>query len=160
MKETRFQLADACFSTRELANRARVSLRQLQWWDERGLVSVRHERHRRIYTPDDAIQVIVISQLRQAGLSLQWIRRVLNKEARELMAGGYLVVARKRCMIAPNAEDAIRYAHTAGGSVVIVDLEGSRADLLELKRSPRKVPRARGQIGPDRWVPRAERSGV
>ncbi len=37
------------FSSEEVATLARVTARQLQWWDERGVVSPEHQGHRRRY---------------------------------------------------------------------------------------------------------------
>src|ERR1044072_2857040 len=55
-----------------------VSLRQLQWWDERNVVSPRQDGHRRVYLPQEVIEVSVIAELRRKGFSLQKIRRVLR----------------------------------------------------------------------------------
>ena len=61
-----------------------VSLRQLQWWDERKVVSPRHEGHRRVYFPAEVIEITVIAELRRKGFSLQKIRRVLRFLQREM----------------------------------------------------------------------------
>lgn len=61
-----------------------VSLRQLQWWDERKVVSPRHEGHRRIYLPEEVVEITVIAELRRKGFSLQKIRRVLRFLQREM----------------------------------------------------------------------------
>ena len=37
------------YSSSEVSRIAQVSFRQLQWWDERKVVSPRHEGHQRIY---------------------------------------------------------------------------------------------------------------
>ena len=56
-----------------------VSLRQLQWWDEQGLVSPRQVGHRRLYTSFEVLQVSLIMALRKKGISLQKIRPLLGK---------------------------------------------------------------------------------
>lgn len=63
-----------------------ISPRQLQWWDERGIVVPVRQGHRRIYSPDDLAEVAVICELRQRGFSLQKIRRVLRFLHKELGA--------------------------------------------------------------------------
>ena len=63
---------------------AQVSLRQLQWWDERKVVSPRHEGHKRIYLAEEVIEITVIAELRRKGFSLQKIRRVLRFLQREM----------------------------------------------------------------------------
>jgi DNA-binding transcriptional MerR regulator len=67
-----------------VAQVAGVSLRQLQWWDERKVVSPRHEGHRRVYFPAEVIEITVIAELRRKGFSLQKIRRVLRFLQREM----------------------------------------------------------------------------
>ena len=59
------------YSSSEVARIARVSLRQLQWWDERHVVSPRHEGHRRMYSPEEVLEVTVIAELRSKAFSLQ-----------------------------------------------------------------------------------------
>ena len=55
-----------------------VSLRQLQWWDERKVVSPRQDGHKRIYMTEEVVEISVIAELRRKGFSLQKIRRVLR----------------------------------------------------------------------------------
>src|ERR1041385_8137970 len=72
------------YSSVEVSTLASVSLRQLQWWDERKVVSPRHEGHRRVYYPAEVIEITVIAELRRKGFSLQKIRRVLRFLQREM----------------------------------------------------------------------------
>lgn len=72
------------FSSSDASRIAQVSLRQLQWWDERKVVSPRHEGHKRIYNPEEVIEITVIAELRRKGFSLQKIRRVLRFLQREM----------------------------------------------------------------------------
>jgi DNA-binding transcriptional MerR regulator len=55
-----------------------ISARQLQWWDERGIVVPARKGHRRIYDWDELITVAVICQLRRRGFSLQRMRKVIR----------------------------------------------------------------------------------
>src|SRR5581483_2443270 len=66
------------FNSSEVARICGVSLRQLQWWDERGVVSPRQDGHKRIYLPEEVLEISVIAELRRKGFSLQKIRRVLR----------------------------------------------------------------------------------
>ena len=75
---------DRTYSSVEVSTIAAVSLRQLQWWDERKVVSPRHEGHRRVYFPAEVIEITVIAELRRKGFSLQKIRRVLRFLQREM----------------------------------------------------------------------------
>jgi DNA-binding transcriptional MerR regulator len=66
------------FSSAEVSSMAGVTLRQLQWWDERKLVTPRKQDHRRLYTPRQVLEILTAGELRRKGLSLQKIRRVLR----------------------------------------------------------------------------------
>jgi DNA-binding transcriptional MerR regulator len=63
---------------------AGVSLRQLQWWDERRVIPVRHEGHHRVYEVMDVVQVCVLGEMRRKGLSLQVIRKALRRLSSDL----------------------------------------------------------------------------
>ena len=65
-------------TSNEVAALTGISLRQLQWWDERGLVVPAREGHRRLYSLDDLAEVAVISELRKKGFSLQRMRKVVR----------------------------------------------------------------------------------
>jgi DNA-binding transcriptional MerR regulator len=70
--------ASDVYTSTDVARISGVSLRQLQWWDERNVVSPRQDGHRRVYLPQEVIEVSVIAELRRKGFSLQKIRRVLR----------------------------------------------------------------------------------
>src|SRR3954447_6782733 len=72
------------YTSGEVARIAGVSLRQLQWWDERNVVSPRQEGHRREYLPQAVVAVSAIVELRRKGFSLQKIRRVLRFLQKEM----------------------------------------------------------------------------
>src|ERR1700682_6838206 len=76
--------SERTFSSSDVSRIAQVSLRQLQWWDERKVVSPRHEGHKRVYQPAEVIEITVIAELRRKGFSLQKIRRVLRFLQREM----------------------------------------------------------------------------
>jgi len=72
------------FPSRRVAQLTGISLRQLQWWDERGIVVPVRDGHKRIYSLDDLAEIAVICELRERGFSLQKIRRVIRFLQREL----------------------------------------------------------------------------
>lgn len=72
------------FTSADASRIAGVSLRQLQWWDEKKVVSPRHEGHKRVYSPEEVVEVTVIAELRRKGFSLQKIRRVLRFLQKEM----------------------------------------------------------------------------
>lgn len=50
---------------------ARISARQLQWWDERGLIRAVQSGYRRYYSRDRVIEVLLMAELRARGVSTQ-----------------------------------------------------------------------------------------
>jgi DNA-binding transcriptional MerR regulator len=76
--------APRSFTSSDVARIAQVSLRQLQWWDERKVVSPRHEGHKRVYLPEEVVEITLIAELRRKGFSLQKIRRVLRFLQKEM----------------------------------------------------------------------------
>jgi DNA-binding transcriptional MerR regulator len=72
------------FASSDVSRISGVSLRQLQWWDEKKVVSPRHEGHRRVYQAEEVVEITVIAELRRKGFSLQKIRRVLRFLQREM----------------------------------------------------------------------------
>ena len=71
------------FTSRDVVRLTGISARQLQWWDERGIVVPAREGHRRLYSMDDLVEVAVICDLRRRGFSLQRVRRVVRFLQRE-----------------------------------------------------------------------------
>ena len=114
------------YSSLEVSNIAAVSLRQLQWWDERKVVSPRHEGHRRVYFPAEVIEITVIAELRRKGFSLQKIRRVLRFLQREMG---------KRLADVTQAVSDLHLV-TDGKSIYLEDQNERIIDLLKNARQP------------------------
>jgi len=55
-----------------------ITARQLQWWDERGIVVPARQGRRRLYSMEDLSEVAVICELRDRGFSLQRVRKVVR----------------------------------------------------------------------------------
>ncbi len=72
------------FASGDVCQLAGVSLRQLQWWDERKVISPHQQGHRRVYVDSDVIGMMVIAELRRKGLSLQKIRPIVRSLRREI----------------------------------------------------------------------------
>src|ERR1700687_4666260 len=68
--------------------------RQLQGWDERGVVEPLRQGHRRVYSVKNVTEVAVICELRRKGFSLQGVRKVLRFLKREFGKGLAEIVAR------------------------------------------------------------------
>ncbi len=71
------------FTSREVVALTGITLRQLQWWDERRIVVPAREGHRRLYSNEDLAEVAVICELRRRGFSLQRVRKVMRFLQRE-----------------------------------------------------------------------------
>jgi DNA-binding transcriptional MerR regulator len=66
------------FTSNEVMILTGITARQLQWWDERGIVVPERKGHSRIYAWDELVTVAVICQLRRRGFSLQRMRKVIR----------------------------------------------------------------------------------
>jgi DNA-binding transcriptional MerR regulator len=114
------------YTRADVARIARVSRRQLQWWDERGVVSPGQDNHKRLYQPNQVIEVSVIAELRRKGFSLQNIRRVLRFLEEELRT-------RLSEVMAPDSEI---HLLTDGKSIYLEDAPERIIDLLKDARQP------------------------
>jgi len=123
---TEAQVPEKTYSSSDVSQVAEVSLRQLQWWDERKVVSPRHEGHRRVYYPAEVIEITVIAELRRKGFSLQKIRRVLRFLQREM----------GRRLAEVLQADSDLHLVTDGKSIYLEDQQDRIIDLLKNARQP------------------------
>ena len=110
--------AEMLTSTR-VAERCGVSLRQIQWWDEQGVVSPRQDGHSRIYTEAEARLVGLVAALRRKGLSLHQIRKGMPA-LRRAQPGEFVVQDRRAWRICSTVEAVSKMALEATGPVVVV----------------------------------------
>lgn len=66
------------WTSREVVELTGITPRQLQWWDERGIVVPGREGHMRLYSIEDLSEIAVICELRRRGFSLQRVRKVMR----------------------------------------------------------------------------------
>jgi len=66
------------FTSQDVIRLTGITARQLQWWDERGIVVPARQGHRRVYSFEDLTEVAVICELRSKGFSLQRMRKVVR----------------------------------------------------------------------------------
>ncbi len=114
------------FNSSDVARICGVSLRQLQWWDERNVVSPRQDGHKRIYMPEEVVEISVIAELRRKGFSLQKIRRVLRFLQKDMG---------KRLNDALAASSDVHLL-TDGKSIYLEDAPNRIIDLLKNARQP------------------------
>jgi DNA-binding transcriptional MerR regulator len=82
------------FSSQEVIVLTGITARQLQWWDERGVVKPERVGHRRMYSMQNVMEMAVICELRRKGFSLQGVRKVIRFLQREFGKGLAEVVGR------------------------------------------------------------------
>jgi DNA-binding transcriptional MerR regulator len=114
------------YNSSEVSRICGVSLRQLQWWDERKVVSPRQDGHKRIYMPEEVVEISVIAELRRKGFSLQKIRRVLRFLQKDMG---------KRLSEAIEASSDVHLL-TDGKSIYLEDAPNRIIDLLKNARQP------------------------
>jgi DNA-binding transcriptional MerR regulator len=142
------------YSTTEVAKFAQVTLRQLQWWDERRVVIPQHEGHKRVYQLREAIEIMVIAELRRKGFSLQKIRRVfrflqgeMGRRLENLLSHDsqyYLLTDGKSVYLEDRPErivDLLKSAHEPMFLVCVSD------QVRRLEALPRKAPHREGPSG-------------
>jgi len=71
------------WTSRQVVGLTGITPRQLQWWDERGIVVPVRQGHKRLYSVEDLSEVAVICELRRRGFSLQRVRTVMRFLQRE-----------------------------------------------------------------------------
>ena len=74
---------DEQFTSAQVVRLTGITARQLQWWDERGIVVPKREGRRRMYSADDITEVAVICALRRKGFPLQRVRRIMKFPQKE-----------------------------------------------------------------------------
>jgi DNA-binding transcriptional MerR regulator len=114
------------FNSIQVARLCGVSLRQLQWWDERDVVSPRQDGHKRIYAAQEVLEISVIAELRRKGFSLQKIRRVLRFLEKDMG---------KRLSEALSASSEMHLL-TDGKSIYLEDAPNRIINLLKNARQP------------------------
>lgn len=72
------------FTSEQVVALTGITPRQLQWWDERGIVVPAREGRNRLYSMDDLAEIAVVCQLRKKGFSLQRVRKIMRYLQREL----------------------------------------------------------------------------
>jgi DNA-binding transcriptional MerR regulator len=75
---------DQEFTSTQVVRLTGITPRQLQWWDERGIVVPKRLGRRRLYSADDITEIAVICALRRKGFPLQKVRSIMKFLQREL----------------------------------------------------------------------------
>ena len=131
------------FTSQEVVALTGITARQLQWWDECGIVRPAREGHRRLYSFDDVAEIAVICELRRRGFSLQRMRKVIRFVQKEL----------GRRLVETTASNAEVHLLTDGKNIFLEDSERGVIDVLKNSRQPMltlclsdAVERVRGDV--------------
>jgi len=133
-----------------------ITARQLQWWDERGIVAPGRKGHRRIYSWDELVTVAVICQLRRRGFSLQRMRKViafLQQEFGTSLAATVSASAEYHLL----TDGTHLYLRTSARQVVDL-LKNARQPMFDVCLSD-EVRRVRGEIQSRKKTAVSERGG-
>jgi DNA-binding transcriptional MerR regulator len=134
---------DAGYSTKQVREMIpAVSARQLQWWDETGVLSPLQRGHSRQYTAEDLFGVLLIEELKGRGFTLWQIRKVRKQLARQQFT---LPTERHRWLLT-NGQLAVLLAHP---DVVIAFLEQRRNPayvLVSLEALAKKLEYGRAKV--------------
>jgi DNA-binding transcriptional MerR regulator len=114
------------FTSGQVSERTGLTPRQLQWWDEQGIVVPARQGHRRLYSAKDLAELAILCDLRRRGFSLQRIRKMILLLRREF--GHRLADLLSR---GPGV-----HLLTDGESVFLCDSERGVIDLLRNTQQP------------------------
>lgn len=114
------------FTSKEVVALTRISPRQLQWWDEQGIVVPARDGHKRSYSVDDVAEVAILCELRKRGFSLQKIRSVIRFLQKEL----------GRRLVETVAAASEYHLLTDGQHIYLEDSARGVVDLLKNARQP------------------------
>lgn len=114
------------FTSAQVVRLTGITPRQLQWWDERGIVQPQREGRCRMYSLDDLTEVAVLCALRRKGFPLQRVRRIMKFLQKEF--GGRLAQA---------VNDGSEYhLLTDGKRIYLENSERQIIDILKNSRQP------------------------
>lgn len=114
------------FTSHQVAERTGLSPRQLQWWDEQGIVVPARLGHRRLYSATELAELVLLGDLRRRGFSLQRIRHMLVLLRHTFGHGLAELLTRRR---AP-------YLLTDGETIFLCESEQGVIDLLRDSQQP------------------------
>ena len=114
------------FTSAQVVKLTGITPRQLQWWDERGIVQPQREGRCRMYSLDDLTEVAVLCALRRKGFPLQRVRRIMKFLQKEF--GGGLAQA-----VSSGSE---YHLLTDGKRIYLENSERQIIDILKNSRQP------------------------
>jgi DNA-binding transcriptional MerR regulator len=142
------------FTSNDVMALTGITARQLQWWNERGIVASRRQGRRRIYNWDELVTLAVVCQLRRRGFSLQRMRRMIRFLQQEFGASlASTVSASSECHLLTDGTQL--YLRTSARQVVDL-LKNSWQPMFDICLSD-EVRRVRAEIQSRKKTVAAER---
>lgn len=118
----------SAYLSKTVAKMAGVSLRQLQWWDEQGLIVPERVGRSRCYERAQVIECVVVAALRRKGVSLKQLRKhkVFERLRIRLAYIGnsdlFVAVGAKTTFLTEIERDALGFLLKHDSSAVLVSL--------------------------------------
>src|SRR6185437_10666269 len=110
-----------------------LTMRQLQWWDERSIAPCVHEGHKRLYDAQQCEMVGIVYELRKANISQERLRRVLHAMKRHKSSAPWLVVFQS------GAVQPAMHTYEAVQKLVKTEEFGLIIDVDEIRRTVRRA---------------------
>lgn len=108
------------FTTAEASQITGATARQLQWWDERGIVIPLLKQHARAYSLDDLLLVSVALWLKDSGIGLRAFRKILKANPIPRKSRYMVVfVERPHCIYCSSASDVLRVVSSPTATVTV-----------------------------------------
>jgi DNA-binding transcriptional MerR regulator len=134
------------YSTSQIAKAVGVSLRQMQWWDETGIIRARRRGRVRVYTITTGVLCSVAAELRDSGMSCQKIRRArkylvdnLGEARLRSKLPLYLLTDGAFCQLAFSGDQVIDVMKAARRPLVMVCVHESATRIFALDSNRKNV---------------------
>ena len=142
------------YTSNEVMALTGITARQLQWWDERGVVRPERQGRNRFYSMADLAEVTVICELRDKGFSLQRIRKIMRFLQREFgrrlvetVSGAseyHLLTDGKKIYLEDSAHEIIDILKNARQPIFTVCLTDA---VKRIQTDVRRMKKAGGSVG-------------
>ena len=161
-------MAERQFTSNQVITLTGITARQLQWWDERGLVVPSRQGRNRVYSADDLAEIAVLSELRRKGFSLQSVRKImrflqkeLGKRLVETVTSGseyHLLTDGKQIYLENSANEIIDILKNARQPIMSICLSDAVREIhSEISASATEVPAVRRRPRSAEQTPRQPR---
>lgn len=130
------------FTTKQVAKAASVTLRQLQWMDETGVVTPNRAgpHNDRAYTVGELAYVALAGELRRRRVGLAAVRRMLDtlRASGEDLTTGWLLTDGRNVRLYRDSHAAMLEADEAGGRYAVLNLRRIHATVKAAARANSK----------------------